>query len=71
MSSLQEYFHTEWGAMTLHDWIGLIITVAVFILMIFVYVYVFHPKNRNKLESQRHLPLDDDDRVDTEERNDR
>jgi len=58
--------------MTLHDWIGLIMTVAVFFLMVFAYVYVFHPKNREKLESQRHIPMDDDDdRFYTEERHGR
>lgn len=66
-----EYFHTDWAAMTLHDWIGLIITVATFFLMVFAYVYVFHPKNREKLESQRHIPIDDDDRLYTEERHGR
>lgn len=53
--------------MTLHDWIGLVITVAIFFLMIFAFVYVFHPKNKAKFESQRHIPLD----VDTEKANDR
>lgn len=51
--------------MTLHDWIGLIITLAVFFLMIGAYWYVFHPKNKEKLESQRHIPIDED-RIDTE-----
>lgn len=63
MTSLAEYFHTDWAAMTQHDWIGLIITVAVFFLMIYAFVYVFHPKNKAKFESQRHIPID----ADTEE----
>ena len=62
-----EYFHTDWTTMTLNDWVGLIVTVTVFCLMIWAYVYVFHPKNKEKLESQRHLP-DDEDRNDTEEK---
>jgi len=33
VSSLTEYFHTDWEAMTTNDWIGLIITVVVFLLM--------------------------------------
>jgi cytochrome c oxidase cbb3-type subunit 4 len=65
-NGLREYFHTDWAAMTLHDWLGLIITVGIFGLMVFVYVYVFHPKNKAKFESQRHL-ID----LDTEEKHDR
>ncbi|MCK5639478.1 MAG: cbb3-type cytochrome c oxidase subunit 3 [Gammaproteobacteria bacterium] len=57
---MEDYLHTDWAAMTLHDWLGLIITVAVFFMMIFAYVYVFHPANKEKLESRRHLPDDDD-----------
>ena len=55
-----EYFHTDWAAMTLSDWIGTIVTVGIFFLMIWAYVYTFHPKNKEKLEAQRHLPLDDE-----------
>jgi cbb3-type cytochrome oxidase subunit 3 len=32
----------------------------VFLFMIGLYVYVFHPANKEKLEAQRHIPLDDD-----------
>ncbi len=67
MTSLQEYFHTDWAAMTQHDWVGLIMTVAVFILMIVLYVYALHPSNREKLEAQRFIPLDEE-RLDTEGR---
>lgn len=56
---VSNYFHTDWAAMTLHDWIGTIITVAVFLLMIGVYVYVFNPKHKNELEAQRNIPLDE------------
>jgi cytochrome c oxidase cbb3-type subunit 4 len=55
-----EYFQTDWAAMTLHDWIGTILSVAIFLLMIWAYVFVFHPKNKEKLESQRHMLFDDD-----------
>ncbi len=51
--------------MTLHDWIGMIMTVSIFILMLVAYVLVFHPKNKEKLEAQRHI-LDDDDRFNAE-----
>lgn len=71
MNSLQEYFHTDWGAMTVSDWIGLILTVVAFLLMVGLYVYVFRPANREKLESKRQIPFDDDDRIDAENSNDR
>ncbi|MCI0505168.1 MAG: cbb3-type cytochrome c oxidase subunit 3 [Gammaproteobacteria bacterium] len=61
MDSIKEYFHTDWAAMTLQDWLGLGITVAVFIVMIALYVYVFHPTRKEKLESHKHIPLDDDE----------
>ena len=60
MDSVKEYFQTDWAAMTLQDWIGLGITIVVFIVMIALYIYVFHPSNKEKLESHRHIPLDDD-----------
>lgn len=70
MDSLKEYFQTDWAAMTLSDWIGTIVTVGIFFLMIWAYVFVLNPKNKEKLESQRHLPFedDDDDTIDTENR---
>ncbi len=68
MSSLKEYFHTDWGAMTTNDWIGLIITVVVFLLMVGLYVYVLRPKNRDKLERQRFIPVDEE-RTDSGDKN--
>lgn len=56
---MNEYLHTDWSAMTLNDWIGTIVTVVIFCLMIWAYVWVFHPKNKEKLESQRHIPLNE------------
>ena len=60
MSSLKEYFHTDWEAMTTNDWIGLTMTVVAFILMVIVYFYALRPKNREKLEKNRFIPMDDD-----------
>lgn len=60
MSSLKEYFHTDWAAMTTNDWIGMILTVVIFLLMIGLYVHVLRPKNREKYESRRFIPLDED-----------
>lgn len=56
--------------MTLHDWIGLVLTVAVFLLMVWLYLYTFNPKNKERLEAQRHIPLDDEN-FDTEKDNER
>ncbi|MEJ2425866.1 MAG: cbb3-type cytochrome c oxidase subunit 3 [Candidatus Thiodiazotropha sp.] len=60
MNSLKEYFHTDWEAMTGNDWVGLIMTVVAFVLMIIVYFYALRPKNKDKLEQNRFIPLDDD-----------
>ena len=60
MSRLQEYFHTEWEAMTTNDWIGMILTVVIFLLMVGLYFHVLRPKNRDKFESKRFIPLDED-----------
>ena len=51
--------------MTLNDWIGMVITVVIFFLMVGAYIYVFHPRNKERLEAQRHL-LPDEDPDDTE-----
>lgn len=60
VSRLQEYFHTEWEAMTTNDWIGMILTVVIFLLMVGLYFHVLRPKNRDKFESKRFIPLDED-----------
>ncbi len=60
MSSLKEYFRTDWEAMTTTDWVGTILTVVVFLLMVGLYLYVLRPKNRDKFESHKNIPLDDD-----------
>ena len=58
---MAKYFETDWASMTLHDWIGLVVTVGIFALMIWAYVYALHPKNKEKFESQRRMPIDADD----------
>ena len=60
MSSLREYFHTDWQAMTTTDWVGTILTVIIFLLMVGLYFYVLRPKNRDKFESKKYIPLDDE-----------
>ena len=47
--------------MTTNDWIGTILTVVIFLLMVGLYVYVLRPKNRDRFESKKYIPLDDED----------
>lgn len=60
MNNLKDYFYTDWAAMTLHDWLGMGITIVVFFVMVGLYVYVFHPSNKERLEAHRFIPLDED-----------
>lgn len=61
MESLRGYLHTDWSAMTLHDWMGMAITVVVFLGMVAGYVMVFNPKNKERFEARRTAPLDHDE----------
>ena len=63
MNSLLDYFHTDWEAMTATDWFGTIFTVVIFLLMVGLFVYVLRPKNREKFESKKYIPLDEDESV--------
>jgi len=60
VSRLTEYFQTDWQAMTTTDWVGTILTVFIFLLMVGLYVYVLRPKNRDRFESHKNIPLDDE-----------
>ncbi|RDE24298.1 cbb3-type cytochrome c oxidase subunit 3 [Motiliproteus coralliicola] len=68
MSSLKEYFSTDWAAMTATDWVGTILTVVIFVLMVVAYVYAYRPKNKEKLEDRK-FQLDDGERLDSGEKN--
>jgi cytochrome c oxidase cbb3-type subunit 4 len=61
VSSLEEYFATDWAAMTAQDWVGLTLTVVVFLLMVGLYFYVLRPRNRERLEAQRFIPFEGDE----------
>jgi cytochrome c oxidase cbb3-type subunit 4 len=61
VTSLAEYFETDWAAMTAADWVGTILTVVIFVLLAVAYFLVFRPKNRDKLEARKHIPFADDD----------
>jgi cytochrome c oxidase cbb3-type subunit IV len=60
VSSLIDYFQTDWEAMTANDWVGTIITVVIFLLMLGLYVYVLSPKNKDRLESNKYIPMNDE-----------
>jgi len=60
VNSLSEHLQTNWAAMTTNDWVGTILTVVVFLLILVAYIYALYPKNRDKLEAQRFIPLDDE-----------
>ena len=60
LDSLRDHFHTEWTALTVSDWIGLIMTLVVFVVMVALYIFVFLPSNKDKLEAQRYIPLEED-----------
>jgi len=68
VSSLSDYFATDWQAMTAQDWIGTTITVVIFLLMVVLYFHVLRPKNRDRIEAQRYIPLDDDESCDSGEK---
>ncbi len=69
MSSLVDYFQTDWETMTTTDWVGTILTVVIFLLMVGLYVYVLRPKNRERLESYKHIPTDDDEQINSGDNN--
>jgi len=55
-----EHWRTDWAAMTVNDWIGTILTVVIFVGMVVLYFQVLRPKNRERLESRRFIPFEDD-----------
>jgi cytochrome c oxidase cbb3-type subunit 4 len=57
---MAEYFQTDWAAMTTADWAGLVVTVVIFVLMVVAYFQVFRPKNRESLESRKHILFEED-----------
>lgn len=52
--------------MTVNDWIGTVLTVAIFLLMLVAYFQVFRPKNRERLEANKRIPFDEDNENDGE-----
>jgi len=60
VSKAQDYFYTNWSAMTSTDWFGMIFTIVIFILMVIAYFHVFRPKNKDELEKQKYIVVDDE-----------
>mgnify|MGYP005839574849 CR=1 FL=1 len=58
----QGFFYTDWQAMTVIDWVGLIITVIIFVAFLVLFYWVFRPKNKQRLESHRRMVLDEKQR---------
>lgn len=48
--------------MTTNDWIGTILTVVTFVAMVVAYFQVFRPKNRDKLEANRFILFEEDNK---------
>jgi cytochrome c oxidase cbb3-type subunit 4 len=57
---MRDHFNTDWAAMTATDWVGTILTVVIAVLMVVAYFQVFRPKNRESLESRKHIPFEED-----------
>ena len=60
MTSIVEYFRTDFSAMTVSDYVGLAMTMVIFLFMVAAYVYAFHPKNKEKFISYGDIPLNED-----------
>jgi len=67
VTKIQEYFHTDWSAMTGNDWLGLVLTVIIFVLMVVVYFWALNPKNKDSLESHRTMLMDDEKNAENED----
>jgi len=53
VNSINEFFASDWEAMTRVDWTGLVILLVLTVLMIGLYIWVFKPANRNHFEQYR------------------
>ncbi|HEU0186413.1 MAG TPA: hypothetical protein VFR06_00815 [Gallionellaceae bacterium] len=61
MTKLMEYLHTDWSAMTLNDWLGVIYTVLGLLAMIIAYALVLRPGNKEAYDAQAGTVLHEDD----------
>lgn len=60
MNKIQQYFSTDWSAMTGQDWAGLIITVIIFFGILITFTLALRPKKREEMEKQKYTVLKDD-----------
>ncbi|WP_127469991.1 cbb3-type cytochrome c oxidase subunit 3 [Thiomicrorhabdus aquaedulcis] len=60
MSKLEQYFSTDWAALTTHDWAGLIVTVLVFLGMLITFALALRPSKRKEMEQEKYKILNDD-----------
>ena len=60
MTKLLGYLGMDVNAMSLNDWQGVVLTLLAAAAMIYIYFWVFNPKNKDALEAQRNIPLEDD-----------
>ena len=60
MTSIIEFFQTDFSAMTASDYVGLAMTIIIFLAMAAAYVYAFHPKNKERFNSYGDIPLNED-----------
>lgn len=47
--------------MTMPDYVGVVMTIVIFLLMAAAYVYAFSPKNKERFDTYRHIPLNDEE----------
>jgi len=62
VTSIREFFHTDWAAMTATDHTGVVMVVILSALMIGLYVRIFKPSNKARFEQYRDFVNSDDDR---------
>jgi cytochrome c oxidase cbb3-type subunit 4 len=60
VNNITGYFHTDWAAMTLNDWLGVFYAVMAVIVMVFVYVIALHPKHKQEFNSYGDMVLRED-----------
>lgn len=66
---MNDFFSTDWSAMTSTDWTGLTILLVIAGLMTAAYFTILKPANRDKFEQHRDFVNNEDDmKLDREEK---
>jgi cbb3-type cytochrome oxidase subunit 3 len=63
VTKLMGYLGMDVATMTTNDWLGVFYVLVATVGMVAVYFMVFRPANKAKFESQRSVPLDDEDPI--------